>query len=967
MASTLPDLAHAGTRGGIAAAFAYASIREKLFAGEPRIALKVKDRYTLLGKLGEGTSGVVFAAYDSQLDRKIALKVLRTPGDATGAARLAREARSLAQISDPHVVQVHDADEYRGEVFLAMEFVAGEPLDAWIARTRPTFPQLLDVLIAVGQGLAAAHRKNIVHRDVKPANILVDEEGRARVADFGIAWTEQHEPSSHGERHNTNSMASTMPSMLTHNGAGTPAYMSPEQCDRKPVDPRSDLFSYCVVVWEAVHGVRPFVADSAITLMVAISTGHITAAARPRGVPARLEQVLRRGLAVDPDRRYPSMAALLTELGRIRHPRRPTRWLLGLGIGLGAALALLANTMVAGHCVRAAAEIDEIWSPARAAEIVAAFERSGEAHAPGTARTIVARLDAFAAQLKQIGADNCEAHDDGHLSESQYHRSQQCLADRQWALAHTVASLGDPTAALLASPEEITAALGPVDRCEDRNYLSATLEAPADADQPAVAAVEALRRRGEDELLRGQFNAAARSFEQAVVQARTIGHASTTARALYDLGRTYIRLFRSDDAEPLLREARTLADRAGDDFTAADAAFLLFDNAVERNDLAEGEPRYHEALAKLHRIRRDRGGPLGELELLRGALLLGLDRRTEAMEVFDRAERELEDPNMPPGLWRVTLWRSRVTVASLRDDMTAATEAAKQAQLALRKLVGSDDHPLFATELAEAQIAAGQLAAAEASLPRIRDICERAFGPDSIPMARVYLAMTRLYEKRGDRERRFAAVQRADEIFKQHPADSMTLIDRVAVAGFLGRALKLEGRVDEALAAYGSGIAALTAVDLPALDNAFAMLASARADIWRNQAAASPGALEHAAADIDAALARFPAARRGSDPRTAKFMLRVAADVALDRGDLVATQQRAEEALALLKDHPDPDTRARVVYTLAKALGPAHARAQTLAAEAVADFIRAGQPDNAAEVTAWAAAPTPAHEEQSRH
>jgi serine/threonine protein kinase len=291
-ATTLPDPERAGAHTGIASAFAYLSLRARFFPQEPQTRLTVAGRYTLLEKLGEGAMGVVFAAFDAKLGRKVALKVVRSYGDADARARLLREAQSLAQLSDPNVVQVHEVDEYRGEVYVAMELVEGVSLGAWITASAPRFAALFDVLLAAGRGLAAAHGRGVIHRDIKPANILVGADGRARVADFGLAWLDVEGTGAAADP--SGSMVSTLPSVRSQSGAGTPAYMSPEQLRQEPLDARSDLFGFCVVVWETVFGAHPFPAASVEQVALKICDGQITPPpSRPRGVPSRLEKILR--------------------------------------------------------------------------------------------------------------------------------------------------------------------------------------------------------------------------------------------------------------------------------------------------------------------------------------------------------------------------------------------------------------------------------------------------------------------------------------------------------------------------------------------------------------------------------------------------------------------------------------------------------------------------------------------------
>ncbi|HEY0137868.1 MAG TPA: serine/threonine-protein kinase, partial [Nannocystis sp.] len=366
LAATLPDVKHAGRNAGIASAFVYLSMRAAFFPDGPQAALAIGGRYTLLKKLGEGSMGVVFVAFDSELNRKVAIKVVRSPGVAQD--RLVQEARSLAQLNDPHVVQVYEARKHEDEVYLAMEYVEGCSLDVWVAREKPDLPVLLGKLIEAGHGLAAAHAGHFVHRDIKPANILVGDDGRVRVADFGLAWADAHNPGTLPEIG-----AGAVDSTISV-GAGTPAYMAPEQLRGEAIDRRSDLFSFCVVVWEAAFGQRPFLGETVARISLAIDDGEITAPpVRPRGALARLERTLRRGLAPAPADRHPDMHALLAELGRIRTPRSLLPWALAASAAVIVGLAV--PYAQANACERLGAEIDEIWrsedGPALAATIPA--------------------------------------------------------------------------------------------------------------------------------------------------------------------------------------------------------------------------------------------------------------------------------------------------------------------------------------------------------------------------------------------------------------------------------------------------------------------------------------------------------------------------------------------------------------------------------------------------------------------
>ena len=950
----LEELTRLGAQEGIAATHLFAKISGALFEDDAKVAVKIADRYTLLDKLGTGANGEVYAAYDNKLERKVAFKVLRLPGGSSGGARLEREAQALAKINHPHVVQVHDVGMHKGEVFLTMELVKGEPLDDWAKTRKPSLDQRLDVLIAVGQGLAVVHAQGILHRDIKPANILVDEQGRPRLADFGIARSDLQSSTSATDLQAPPHASGTLPTTMTH-GAGTPDYMSPEQCEGRVLDASSDQFGFCVVVWETVYGVHPFRAGDPAAQRARILAGNIEPLGKMPGMPPRLEEVLRRGLAKDPRGRFPGMKELVAELTAIRNPPRRSRtgWMLLGGGALGIFAAAMYGQAAAGHCEMAAEQVAEVWSGERATAIRAAFAASGEGPAAAVGEKVVERLDAFAGKLQAAMTANCVAHDDKELSETQYHNGQQCLEERRLALADAVRALSVAGPGLLVvDPLAVSEELGDVAQCEDRDYLAAAVAGPPEASRPAVEAVAALRRKGDMELVRGEFKAAEKTFTQAVADARLAGYAPETSRALYDLSRTYLRLGRSDDAELLLHQAQTLADGAGDDYAAADAVLLMFNVAVEKALIDESERRYAEVSAKLQRTGRNRGGPRGELELVRTALLMSNKQLDEAKRVFAEAERDLADPAMAPGLWQVDLWRTRSVLARLTGDKQAAAEAAQKARDAMRVFVGTEDHPLFAVSLAREEIFAGELEAAAKRLERVRGVLERSFGSESAMMAQYYVTLALLHEARGEEEGLFAAVMSAERLLPGQRVDSMLVRTFAEVVTRLGWAWRSRGRVEEALALYDRGIKALTGVRAPAYDSTFAVFAASRADILLKRMD-DPNALYRAQEDVTAALERFPIEQVALDPAIMTFVLRVASDVAFARGDLASTRKRAEEALVLLNKYPEPETSMRVSYTLAQALGWSDPRAKDLAGGAIDYLIGIGRSSDAREIGDW--------------
>ena len=266
-------------------------------------------RYRIERPIGIGGMGVVYVAHDPELDRKVAVKLLRR-GASDSIERLRREGRALAALTHPNVVAVHDVGDHDDELFIAMEFVDGSNLRGWLSAKRRSWREIVDVGLAVGRGLEAAHIAGLVHRDIKPDNILLGRDGRIRVGDFGLV----NELPSGGDVGDVE---------LTQTGAllGTPAYMAPEQLDGGEVDARSDQWSFCATVFEALYGVRAFAGNSVDELALAIEDGEI-AETRSAGVPRWLRRILVRGLAVDPHKRWASMRALCDAIERSRRRRK---------------------------------------------------------------------------------------------------------------------------------------------------------------------------------------------------------------------------------------------------------------------------------------------------------------------------------------------------------------------------------------------------------------------------------------------------------------------------------------------------------------------------------------------------------------------------------------------------------------------------------------------------------------------
>src|SRR3954469_22288222 len=316
--------------------------------------------------------GVVYGAYDPELDRKVALKLIK-PGQGvkdTARARLLREAKAIARLQHPNVVAVHDVGLIDDQVFLAMEFVAGGTIKSWVAETPRSWREILDVFIAAGRGLAAAHAAGLVHRDFKPDNVLLDTEHRPRVVDFGIARqagagdddlaAETGDViSQDGTETLRDSSGKHALATLTKTGTwvGTPAYMAPEQFLGERGDEKSDQFSFCVALYEALYGERPFAGNDMLSISVNVTTEQLRPPNRDRVVPTWIRGLILRGLRLDPAVRWESMAALIRALEKDPIANLRRRLIAGGAVALAATSLLVAWQMVSRRHAEAEREI----------------------------------------------------------------------------------------------------------------------------------------------------------------------------------------------------------------------------------------------------------------------------------------------------------------------------------------------------------------------------------------------------------------------------------------------------------------------------------------------------------------------------------------------------------------------------------------------------------------------------------
>ncbi|MEM9459781.1 MAG: tetratricopeptide repeat protein [Myxococcota bacterium] len=549
-------------------------------AGQPRLG-----RYAVLGTLGRGGMGTVLDAFDRTLDRRVALKVLHQDLGDQRTRRLLREARAMAKLSHPNVVQVYEAGQVNGQTFVAMELVKGQTLAQWMHQEpRPGWRQCVEVFLQAGEGLAAAHAHGLVHRDFKPHNAIVEQSGRVRVLDFGLARQveSQNDEGSTlpepGASMDSSYIALSNP--LTRTGAmmGTPAYMPPEQMRGRRANMRSDQFSFCVSLYEAVYGERPYEGEWLGSLTKSMAQGRIRPAPLGTKVPRELRRVLLRGLSPDPARRWPSMTALLVELRRIVTPRS-RRWI-GAGIlggltALGVGLAYQAE--VSQRCTGATTELAGVWDPGRRDEIEAAMLGTELAYADQTHQRVRARLSEYAREWAHKYTEVCEATAvRREQSDEEMSLRMGCLRERKAALNATAKVLAQADPQVMERAIQLGAELPALSQCDRVDRLRQQRQRVPPPEDPLEAAeVQQLRERlAEIEAERdtGRYPRALEQLAPVLERAEALGYMPLLAEAKQISGTLRQKHGQYAEAERELARAYALATEYGHDPLMFEAA-----------------------------------------------------------------------------------------------------------------------------------------------------------------------------------------------------------------------------------------------------------------------------------------------------------------------------------------------------------------------------------------------------------
>jgi tetratricopeptide (TPR) repeat protein len=743
-------------------------------------------RYVVEEQVGEGGMGVVLAAYDPELHRRVALKLLqpdlsRAGSGTDGRARLLREAQAMAQLSHPNVIHVYDVGTVEDHVYIALEFIDGQNLGQWIRRDKPAWRDVLRVFIAAGRGLAAAHAAGLVHRDFKPDNVLMGKDGRVLVTDFGLARAESDRlddtPTAPSSPRSSPWSRGSQPRLLeplTAYGTvlGTPGYAAPEHLRGATGDARSDQFSFAASLYAGLWCKRPFPADSWASYKHMLDRGFPEPP--DSNVPAWLRRALERGMAIDPAARFPSMDVFLEALSTDPAARRRTLLIaagvtIALGLATGATVRAMRTTsdQRVQLCKGADNKVAGVWDAQRRDAIEKAFLATDRPFAQKTLAITTKKLDDYARAWSRMYTESCEA------TRLRGEQSEQVMTLRSTCLEQNVRELGELVTVLGAADGKVveraiaaTSALTPLADCADIKTLLAAVPPPAD---PAT-------RKRVDEL-RGEL---------------------AKAKALFDGGR-----FKdaTDVALPVTEAAKQLEYRP----LEAEALMRLGEAQVF---MQAGQPAVDTLRAATRAAEASRYDAIRARALawMVGVIGYDLEKPKEALALAEDARAALERLDNDPAIaWILESSLGR-TYSGTSEYNAMLEHHAKSLELR-RKVYGEDD-PSTASgynNVAAAYNSLGRFPEALATHRKAQAIREKVLGPEHPDSAMSMGNIGSQYFQVGNLEEALkhanAALANAKRTLPvKHLTNLVSLSNRASILAELGRYEESEASYEELLA-----------------------------------------------------------------------------------------------------------------------------------------------------------------------
>ncbi|MDA8018345.1 MAG: serine/threonine-protein kinase [Thermoanaerobaculia bacterium] len=909
-------------------------------------------RYFVLHKLGEGGMGQVYAAYDPELDRRLAIKVLHFGADdPTLASRLRQEGRALARLRHPNVVTVFDVGIAEHGLFIATELVDGMTVDSWLRASQRTWREVLDVFVDVGEGVAAAHAQGLVHRDLKPGNMMVTGDGRGVVLDFGIARDAE---TSEGSVVDPAALVRGGPlgaeSTMSGRAAGTPAFMAPEQKAGQRVGPAADVYSYCLSLFYALYGQLPKEDDPTGDP----ADGHVASALPGKAVPARLRRWVRSGLRTDPERRPRSMKALVRDLRRLRDRRRNVARQVGTFVLAFVALTGLWLWRQGDRaCASAGDPIQEVWNASRSQGLEQTLLATERPFAAGVWKTVRGALDAYSADWRESAESWCKSARDGSQSAELFDLRTECLSQRARDMEATLAVLTEDPGRRLLRAVDMVNQLPPVSDCLDIRALRAPVQPPAgpemarqlDALREGQARVRALWAAGE-------FEPARDLVADLLPDARSLGHWPLTAELLYQRGLVENAGLEPEAAETL-KEAVVAAGAGHHVRLTAEILIRLVRVATLQSQDFEAANSYAEQAASAL-------GALGRPADLAARLEEQLALRARQQGHYDDALRHL----LAALDWKVealgprhpgvsdTLLRLGKVYAALKQPARAKDHLARALEIQLQTL--GEAHPA----VAETHVEMGTLARVELDLAsalehhgRASAIYLRVHGSESPKNAQSLTYLAELQVLDGQSEQAQASFDEALRVLREvHGPRSESV---AVVLATMASAWTEAGDDAAALQPYGEAL-----------------------DIYRSIYGADHwgvGSLHFNLATVQLRLGRYEDAAGGFDTAGEIYRSSLGPDHPLvtnaltGQGDALVRQGLSSRALPLLRramqrdrdavEARGPKERADTAFALARALDPEDEEARQLAemARELYSSVSASSERELGEVEQWLA------------
>jgi tetratricopeptide (TPR) repeat protein/predicted Ser/Thr protein kinase len=721
-------------------------------------------RYVILDAVGTGGMGRVYAAYDPDLGRKVALKLLHDDtAEPQRQSRLLREAQAMARLSHPNICPVYDVGSFDGRVFFAMEFIHGVTLRTWLEKRALEWRDVLELFLAIGRGIAAAHAEGLVHSDLKPENIMIDASGRPRVMDFGIARMDGGPRTDEstlltGRTPDTDGSASVT-------AGGTPQYMAPEQWRGAAIDARADQFAFCVAFWEALFGRRPF-PDGYVAAQV-MEGGDLVllAPAQPSRAPAWLRALLARGLSARPEQRFTDMPALLAALASGQRRRRRSFLAVGAAAlalvigGLAGAYALDQRRFTTACAAEGDAIVADVWTDAVRARLTAGLAGSGMPDAAELASRVAAWNDAFAGRWREVRSAACLARDE---------RPLRCLSDQRQRFTSLLDAFAED------DPRARSGAI----------RLAASLPDPRQCADPVLTAAAAAADGEDAHELATEFRQALRQSEVAVA----VGHVrEARSRAL---------------------EIRDAAADAGLPGVHAEATVVAGMLADADTDYAEAERLLRRAVVEAGALRRD---DIAADAAIRLVLILAarMARHEEALMVGDFAEMLVQRLGQADRYRGARLLGYQAVALTMLGRLSEARALSERSLESLRRNLGALHPELTLSMSFHASILKeqGDYKASLALHTEALAMADALFGAGSIEAATCMTNMGLMHSYLGEQEEAIALQRRALEIFAR--VRGVDAPDTARVRLNLGNALNALGRHPEAKAEYEAAYRAI--------------------------------------------------------------------------------------------------------------------------------------------------------------